>query len=69
MTPPEIQAARARLQMTQPQFARAVGLTGRTASRRVRGWEQGTYHPSGRAVEQIIGLLRKLEKNEGALTQ
>ena len=48
MTPASVKAARARLAMTQEQFAKLVGV----GARSVRWWESG-----GRAIPRMLGIL------------
>lgn len=53
----EIKDIRARLGMTQAEFARAVGVT----TRAVQTWESGARTPSTPAVKVIEGLARDHE--------
>src|SRR5882724_10112386 len=54
ITPVEIQSARKRLGLSQPQFADVFGLSVSS----LRKWEQGAYAPSGaaKALLKVIAL-------------
>jgi transcriptional regulator with XRE-family HTH domain len=65
MTAPEVLAIRLQLRLSQSELARACGLLGRHASRRVRGWEEGLYSPSRRVVARLLELARTAEGDPG----
>jgi transcriptional regulator with XRE-family HTH domain len=65
MTAPEVLAIRLQLRLSQRQLAVAVGLEGRHAARRVRGWEEGLYSPSRRVVERLLCLAREADGDSG----
>ena len=53
-----IRDARKRLNMTQPQFASALGVTKRT----IIYWEQGEYAPDTRTILAIKLMMRMAEE-------
>jgi len=59
MAPVEVAALRAKLGLTQEQFAATLGCT----SRSVRGWERGEHRPRGLA----LAALREMERAAGPL--
>lgn len=67
MTPSEIRALREGLGLTQPQFARLLGLG---AAQRVAEYESGTRRPSGAALLLLMayrdGLLSPDWLGDGA---
>lgn len=56
MLPSEVKDARRRLDLSVNEFARAVGVTGRT----VRRWEAGSLPVPERVVDQIAAELAAL---------
>lgn len=58
MTPDEVKAARLALEMTQQQFATALGLVGADAVRTVRNWESGRRAIGGPAAQCIRYRLK-----------
>jgi len=57
--PPEIKAVREKLQVSQAEFARMIGVSSRT----LQNWEQGRRNPEGPAR----ALLRVAAKNPKAV--
>ena len=57
MTPEQMKAARAKLGLSQPQFATAIGMS----SSAVKAWEQGN-NPIPLSIEILIGHLLKVAK-------
>lgn len=58
MKPEDVKAARVQLDMTQQQFADALGLVGVEAVRTVRNWESGRRAIGGPAAQCIRYLLK-----------
>ena len=54
MTPEQMKAARAKLGLSQPQFATQIGMS----SAAVKAWEQGN-NPIPLSIEILIGHLLK----------
>ena len=57
MTPEQMKAARAKLGLSQPQFATAIGMS----SSAVKAWEQGR-NPIPMAIEILVCHLLKAAK-------
>ena len=53
MTPDELKAARARLGLTQPEFARAFQVSARA----VGGWEQGERNGRPHTIPKPVALF------------
>ena len=56
MTPDELKAARAKLGLTQPEFARVF----RVSPRAVGGWEQGERNGRPHKISKPVALLVRL---------
>lgn len=57
MTPEQMKAARAKLSLSQPQFATAIGMS----SSAVKAWEQGN-NPIPLSIEILVGHLLRSAK-------
>ena len=57
MTSEQMKAARAKLGLSQPQFATAIGMS----SSAVKAWEQGN-NPIPLSIEILVGHLLKAAK-------
>jgi len=62
MTGVEVAAIRAKLGLTQEQFARELGCT----SRSVGGWERGEHRPRGLSLVRLAEMERRAYATVGA---